>query len=147
LAAGIPADDETIIAGINWILVHQQASGGWGESPGTSRRFGGDFVSGPATGSQTAWALLALVSAGRAHDAAARRGIDFLLKTQHDDGSWRESPFVLRDAATGRWLRSELHAAADPLLALAHWAVAANASHTHDAGDVALRLVGVTATD
>jgi squalene-hopene/tetraprenyl-beta-curcumene cyclase len=148
LAVGVSPNDEAIAAGLNWILVHQQSSGGWGESAATSPDLhDGDFVPGPATASQTAWALLALVSASRANDSAVRRGIDFLLKAQHDDGRWHESPFVLRDAASGRWFGSELHAVAAPLLALSRWAIAATASDTHDAGRVDLRLVGVVDRD
>ena len=33
VAVGVPADDPAMVAGANWLLVHQQACGGWGESP------------------------------------------------------------------------------------------------------------------
>jgi squalene-hopene/tetraprenyl-beta-curcumene cyclase len=147
-AAGIPPEDDAIAAGINWILVHQHPSGGWGESVRTSPdSIGDDFVPAPATASQTAWALLALVSAGRWDDPAVRRGLDFLVQTQQHDGGWHETQFVLRDAATGRWFQNELHSAAGPLLALARWAVAAAASHARHTDHVSLRLVGTTADE
>jgi squalene-hopene/tetraprenyl-beta-curcumene cyclase len=146
LAAGVSPDDKAVAAGLNWILVHQHASGGWGETAPTSAgQDHQEFVPGPATASQTAWAVLALVSAGRSNDAAVRRGIHFLLESQHDDGRWHESSFVLRDAAAGRWFRSELLTVASPLLALSRWAVAATDSHVHQPTHAALRLVEATA--
>ena len=33
VAVGVPADDPAIVAGANWLLIHQQPCGGWGESP------------------------------------------------------------------------------------------------------------------
>jgi squalene-hopene/tetraprenyl-beta-curcumene cyclase len=142
LAAGISPYEETVAAGINWLLVHQQPSGGWGELPPTQHAHtsagAAEFVSANATASQTAWALLALVAAGRANSAAARRGVEFLLDSQ-DDGRWYETQFVLRDAGCGRWYRCELHSTAAPLTALSRWAVEAAA--TSEDRDFTLRLV------
>ena len=70
-AVGVPADDPAIVAGANWLLAHQQACGGWGESPDSyeSPHLRGQ---GPPTASQTAWALLGLLAAGLAR-ASGRR--------------------------------------------------------------------------
>jgi hypothetical protein len=35
VGVGVSADDPAIVAGANWLLAHQQACGGWGESPAT----------------------------------------------------------------------------------------------------------------
>ena len=146
LAAGVSCDDEAVAAGANWLLVHQQPSGGWGELPSECVRDGTDeFADGEATASQTAWAILALVTAGGANTAAVRRAIDFLLETQQEDGQWHEPQFVLRDAAAGRWFQSDVHAVAGPLLALSRWAVAATNEHWNGSEPVSLRLVGATA--
>ena len=32
-AVGVPVEDPAVVAGANWLLAHQQACGGWGESP------------------------------------------------------------------------------------------------------------------
>jgi hypothetical protein len=87
------------------------------------------------------------VAAGRANDAAARRAVDFLLETQQEDGGWRETQFVHYDAASGHWFGSELHAAAEALSALSHWAIAATANQTGEKNPVALRLVGTMADE
>ena len=57
--------------GANWLLAYQQPSGGWGESPDSyaDPHLRGQ---GPATASQTAWAVLGLIAAGHAR-ASGRR--------------------------------------------------------------------------
>ncbi len=86
---GIPQSDPRIQAAALWLKSKQQDSGGWGETPQSY-----DDPSlrgqGPATASQTAWALLGLIAAGEAGSEAARRGIGYLLETQQDDGTWDE---------------------------------------------------------
>lgn len=72
-----------------WIVEHQNGDGGWGE---TCASYMDDRLrgTGPSTASQTAWALLALLSVdGHDFDAAVRKGLDYLLRTQHD-GTWDE---------------------------------------------------------
>src|SRR5574337_62488 len=91
-AAGMPADAPTFRRALKWLKSVQQADGGWGEGndsyldPGLRGR---GARSGPA---QTAWALLALMSAGEADSPAVARGIDYLLKTQVD-GEWHDACF------------------------------------------------------
>ena len=78
---------------VKWLIDHQNNDGGWGESCGS-------YVDptmhgvGPSTASQTAWALLALISAGDHECEAALRGIYYLTETQQDDGTWDEPYFT-----------------------------------------------------
>jgi squalene-hopene/tetraprenyl-beta-curcumene cyclase len=76
-----------------WLRSVQQPDGGWGERCDTyedpSRK-----GKGPSTPSQTAWALMAFLSAGVVHDPAVERGIRHLLNTQRADGSWDEEEFT-----------------------------------------------------
>ncbi len=139
-AAGLNADDTAVAAGLNWLAVHQQPSGGWGEMA-VADQTQSDYLAARPTASQTAWALLALATAGRAVSDAACRAVHFLLETQEDDGRWDEPHFTLRDAASGRWYRNELHSVTGPLAALSRWAVAA-AQEPEETGRVQLRLVG-----
>jgi squalene-hopene/tetraprenyl-beta-curcumene cyclase len=92
-AVGVPADDPAVLRGAAWLEDHQQAEGGWGETPESyaDRSLAG---SGPATASQTAWAIAGLVAAGRGRSAAVRRGMQWLLSRQEPDGSWEQPEFT-----------------------------------------------------
>ncbi len=64
-AVGVAADDPMMVRGADWLVAHQQPSGGWGETP-DSYADPALRGRGPTTASQTAWALWGLVAAGRA---------------------------------------------------------------------------------
>lgn len=75
---------------VSWLGSVQNLDGGWGEScrsyddPATKGQ-------GPSTPSQTAWGVLGLLAADVPRsDAALRRGVEFLLRTQRSDGGWDE---------------------------------------------------------
>ena len=92
LAAGEPIDSPVIRRAVAWLERHQNADGGWGEDlrSYTDRAWVGR---GASTASQTAWALLALIAAEPASEAAAR-GVQWLLDTQRDDGGWNEDLYT-----------------------------------------------------
>ena len=78
---------------VKWLEVHQNEDGGWGESCSsyvTSEAIG----QGPSTPSQTSWALIALLSAGEILNPVVSRGVQYLLNTQDEDGSWEEPYFT-----------------------------------------------------
>jgi len=93
IAAGVPAKDPTVADGVRWLLEHQNLDGGWGEDlrsyvePGWAGR-------GASTASQTAWALIGLIAGGERDNPAARRGIDWLVRAQTEDGTWDEPYFT-----------------------------------------------------
>jgi len=77
----------------DWLLSRQQTNGGWGESC-ASYMDASAAGRGAVTASQTAWAVMALVAAGRAQDRdAIERGCLWLAETQQD-GSWVERHFT-----------------------------------------------------
>ena len=73
-----------------WLKSVQLEDGGWGERCDTYNdpaRKG----KGPSTPSQTAWALMGLLAAGEDPESESlRRGIDYLIQTQKEDGTWDE---------------------------------------------------------
>ena len=74
---------------VQWLVAHQNADGGWGESCASyvdSTQHG----VGHSTASQTAWAIIALIAAGEADSSAAHNGVEYLLRTQQADGQWEE---------------------------------------------------------
>lgn len=143
VAAGLDKDDEAIAAGVNWLIVHQQPSGGWGEAASLAQGEA-HYQFASVDPSQTAWALSALVTTGRTLDPPARRAVKFLLDAQDDNGQWHNSRPIHRDPKWNRWYRNDLHAVAWPLMALSQWAVAASV-HSAEIEQPKLRLVGVLA--
>jgi squalene-hopene/tetraprenyl-beta-curcumene cyclase len=78
-----------IARAVVWLEQHQNGDGGWGED---MRSYDDPTLAGQgaSTASQTAWALLALLAAGREETPAVERGIGFLVTTQTADGTWDE---------------------------------------------------------
>jgi squalene-hopene/tetraprenyl-beta-curcumene cyclase len=91
--AGVPASHPSIRRAVAWLETHQGDDGGWGEDlrsyddPSWAGR-------GTSTASQTAWALLALLAADEGDGEAARRGVEFLSRTQLPNGTWDEPEFT-----------------------------------------------------
>ncbi len=123
-AVGVTSDDSAMMTGANWLLAHQQPSGGWGESPDSYAQphLRGQ---GPTTASQTAWAVLGLIAAGLACHPATARGVRYLLRTQSEDGTWKESEFTGTGFPQVFYLRYQLYPIYFPLLALSQWTAAA----------------------
>jgi len=85
-AAGAKDGDTAIKRACEFLFQHQNPDGGWGEG-GTScqeRR----YVQSASHSVNTAWALLALISAGEARDPRCQRAAQFLVATQLDNGDW-----------------------------------------------------------
>jgi squalene-hopene/tetraprenyl-beta-curcumene cyclase len=92
IAAGVPESSPAIRAAVRWLELHQNPDGGWGED---LRSYAdSDWIGrGTSTASQTAWALLALLAAGE-RSTAVERGVQWLVDTQLEDGSWDEPEFT-----------------------------------------------------
>ena len=119
-AIGVPTSDEMVQRGVQWLLQHQQACGGWGESADTYEQpeLRGK---GPVTASQTAWALLGLLAAGLDDHPAVERGIRYLMDTQLPDGSWDEQEYTGTGFPRVFYLKYHYYPIYFPLLALAQW--------------------------
>jgi squalene-hopene/tetraprenyl-beta-curcumene cyclase len=89
-AMGMDNHEPQILQAAEWVRMVQNHDGGWGESCGSyddpNQR--GEGVSTP---SQTAWAVMALLSAGDDRSDSVAKGIRWLLERQRADGSWDES--------------------------------------------------------
>lgn len=106
---------------VKWLVDHQNGDGGWGESCHTY-----DDPSlrgqGPSTASQTAWALMGLISAGQVNSESVRRGVEYLVRTQNQDGSWDESEFTGTGFPKVFYLKYHLYCKYFPVFALGMYA-------------------------
>jgi len=127
-AVGVPTDDPAIVAGKNWLLAHQQPSGGWGESLDSyaDPKLRGQ---GKETASQTAWAVMGLLAAGLYDHPATQRGIRFLLDHQEADGTWLESEFTGTGFPLVFYLRYHYYRVYFPLMALSLYAQKASVAN------------------
>jgi squalene-hopene/tetraprenyl-beta-curcumene cyclase len=120
-AVGVPVGDPAIAAGANWLLAHQHPSGGWGESP-DSYQDPSLRGRGTPTASQTAWAVMGLIAAGKIGDPAVYRGIRFLLDRQRNDGTWFEPEFTGTGFPLVFYLKYHYYSVYFPLMALSLYA-------------------------
>lgn len=92
-AIGFDMSDQRVQMAADWVESRQNQDGGWGEScasyadPSLRGR-------GESTASQTGWALLALISAGKVRNEAVKNGVSYLLRTQRSDGAWDEPQYT-----------------------------------------------------
>jgi squalene-hopene/tetraprenyl-beta-curcumene cyclase len=117
--ARIPPDDPAMRRAVQWLKNKQNADGGWGESNDTYAQAPGEAAHFPSTAFQTAWALLGLLAAGGAHSDTARRGVEFLMRTQQTDGSWSDPSFTAPGFPRVFYLKYHGYSAYFPLWALA----------------------------
>jgi len=116
-ASGAPEAKAAMERAADWLRAVQNADGGWGES--CASYVHDHFVPAPSTASQTAWAVLGLLAAGKHDTPAFRRGVDYLIANQTEEGTWKE------DFATGTgfpnvfYMRYTLYCQHFPLMALA----------------------------
>jgi squalene-hopene/tetraprenyl-beta-curcumene cyclase len=99
IAAGVKPGKPSIRRGVEWLVSHQNADGGWGEDmrsyddPGLAGK-------GEPTASQTAWALIGLLSVTGTGaqeapvTAAVEAGVRWLIDHQTSEGTWDEPQFT-----------------------------------------------------
>ena len=117
-ALNIDMSQSWLLKARDWLESVQHADGGWGERCNTydDPVFKGQ---GPSTASQTAWAVMGLCALGDPNRPSVRRGIEYLIRTQNEDGSWTE----LETTGTGFpkvfYLKYDMYRNSWPLLAFA----------------------------
>ena len=119
-AAGEKPDHPGFARAVEWLVSRQREDGGWGED-GISYYDGHHGEGSVSTASQTAWAVLGLMAAGRAEHPAVARGIKFLMESRADHGLWDEETFTAVGFPRVFYLRYHGYRAYFPLMALARY--------------------------
>jgi squalene-hopene/tetraprenyl-beta-curcumene cyclase len=120
VTAGVPTSDGMVRSAAAWLKSIQNSDGGWGESC-ESYADPSKMGLGTSTKSQSAWAVMGLIAAGEIKSAEVETGIQYLLDTQHDDGTWEEKEFTGTGFPCVFYLRYHLYCQYFPHLALADY--------------------------
>ncbi|MCG4273803.1 squalene--hopene cyclase [Acetobacter senegalensis] len=119
-AAGISHDDPAVVKAVEWLRSVQGADGGWGEGC-ESYEGGAHGTYGESLPSQTAWATLGLMAAGRRNDPAVAKGMAWLAEQQDENGEWHEDPYNAVGFPKVFYLRYHGYKQFFPLMALARY--------------------------
>ena len=102
----------------DWLESVQHQDGGWGERCNTydDPVFKGQ---GQSTATQTAWAVMGLCAFEDPNLPSLKRGIEYLIRMQNEDGSWTEHETTGTGFPKVFYLKYDMYRNAWPLLALA----------------------------
>ncbi len=92
--AGVPATDNVMQRGADWLIAIQNPDGGWGEDCNSYTLDYKAYEPAPSTASQTAWALLGLMAGGQVDHPALARGVAWLTARQEADGLWTQAHYT-----------------------------------------------------
>ncbi|MGI4876265.1 MAG: squalene--hopene cyclase [Janthinobacterium lividum] len=130
-AAGLPADHDAVQRAVAWLAAIQNADGGWGEDCGSYALDYSGHKRAASRASQTAWALLGLMAAGRVDAPEVARGVGWLRATQDADGLWPEEQHTGGGFPRVFYLRYHGYAKIFPLWALARYRNLQRSNTTH----------------
>jgi squalene-hopene/tetraprenyl-beta-curcumene cyclase len=120
-AAGVESDAPEVRRAVDWLVAIQNPDFGWGEDGDSYKLRYQGYEEAPSTASQTAWALLGLMAAGRVDHPAVERGIRFLQRTQGADGFWHEPRYTATGFPRVFYLRYHGYSKFFPLWAMARY--------------------------
>jgi squalene-hopene/tetraprenyl-beta-curcumene cyclase len=120
-AVGVSHQDPMIRKAADWLLSVQNDDGGWGEDAVSYRLDYGGLERAPTTASQTAWALLGLMAAGEIANPVVARGVECLMATQSEKGTWDEQRYTATGFPRVFYLRYHGYPRFFPLWALARY--------------------------
>ncbi len=84
---GVDNREAAVLRAGEWLRSVQNADGGWGDSTGCAAG------AAPSSPVRTACAVAGLVAGGDAGSESVRRGINYLVRTQEQDGMWRDDGY------------------------------------------------------
>jgi squalene-hopene/tetraprenyl-beta-curcumene cyclase len=120
-AAGLGPEHPMLTKGADWLIRIQNPDGGWGEDCDSYKLDYKGYEPHASSSSQTAWALLGLMAAGRTDDPAVARGIAWLQTHQDEAGAWPEDHYTGGGFPRVFYLRYHGYSKFFPLWALARY--------------------------
>ncbi len=120
-AAGIGPDHPSVIKAVNWLEQIQNPDGGWGED---DKGYALDYKAyspAPSTASQTAWAVIGLMAAGKIDTPAVERGVAYIKAQQQSDGFWPNDRYTATGFPRVFYLNYHGYSKFFPLWALARY--------------------------
>ena len=113
-------NQDWIMRSRDWLESCQNPDGGWGETPGSY-----DHAclkgQGTSTATQTAWAVMGILSFGDPTRPSIQSGIQFLINTQYADGTWNGDYYTGTGFPKVYYMRYEYYRINWPLIALAEY--------------------------
>jgi squalene-hopene/tetraprenyl-beta-curcumene cyclase len=120
-AVGFDDGRPSVRRAADWLLRIQNPDGGWGEDCDSYKLDYMGYEPAPSTASQTAWALLGLMAAGEVDHPAVAGGIDYLKRTQDENGLWQQEAYTGGGFPRVFYLRYHGYPKFFPLWALARY--------------------------
>jgi squalene-hopene/tetraprenyl-beta-curcumene cyclase len=117
-ALGLDMRQPWLLKARAWLESVQHEDGGWGERCDTydDPVFKGQ---GPSTASQTAWAVMGLCAFDDPFRPSVQRGIEYLIRAQQPDGTWKEAEATGTGFPRVFYLKYDMYRNTWPLLAMA----------------------------
>jgi squalene-hopene/tetraprenyl-beta-curcumene cyclase len=120
-AIKLDPQSESVQKAVAWLKTIQNEDGGWGEGGESYAMDYAGYRPAPSTASQTAWALLGLMAAGRVDDVALTAGARYLARSQAEDGFWQEERFTATGFPRVFFLRYHGYSKFFPMWAMARY--------------------------
>ena len=120
-AAGLGPDDARVRKAADWLVAIQNADGGWGEDCDSYDLDYAGHRPAASAPSQTAWALMGLMAAGRLDHPAVQRGVEWLMAHEDREGFWPEPGYTGGGFPRVFYLRYHGYSKFFPLWALARY--------------------------
>jgi len=118
---GEKMDQAFVQKAVDWLLAHQNEDGGWGE---TCESYADPTLRGrgESTYSQTAWAMLGLLTSADAKHPALQKGAEFLMRGQIEEtGTWYEPEFTGTGFPEHFFIKYHMYQHFFPLMALSRY--------------------------
>lgn len=93
-AVGFDSESEMVRKAAEWLISIQNKDGGWGEDCTSYRLDYAGHTPAASGASQTAWALLGLMAAGKVDHPSVKAGIEWLRCRQDQRGLWDEEAYT-----------------------------------------------------